>query len=630
MSSSIVITIVILAAIAWVSYLAVSALRSRGSEEVAANLAPGTTDDELETRRLEGIQLSAVVLSGILAVSIPVYYLTENNRQEGFVEEFSETAIEHGHEWYIEFQCGDCHGADGGGGAASYVEKRTGVTVTWEAPSINDVFYRYDRDEVKYWLIYGRGNSPMPAWGLEGGGPMNDAQLEELLDFMQSEEFQIEQEAVLAEAEPEIAGELARLDNATASVATSLLNQQQLIADLLRADDIDDELTRIAEDAADALDNAAEGIDTDGDGLSDTAEESIVGLNLQAREVLLIDPLSLELTFQPDDPETNGIPDLQAAQDLLATLRELADAPLVDGVPSAPALGPIADSIATILEGDQPDPLDAEAPEGDVATDDDLGVEGDEGIVDEGDLATDEQDSASVDTDGDGLTDTQEQQLTAQASNVVGTLVDSQLQSVNLDPSMEETTIGVPDLQAAREAVAAINTVALNARVTTENIDRILPPARTSLENLIDAAANERWAFDYEAIAANNDISVEEAERVVGIYNGYCARCHTSGYSAGLAFTQEAGSGGLGPALWDGRPAVQFLSDQDLVDFLIVGAEPNQPYGVNGFGNGRMPAFGAILSTEDLELLAHWLRNGDLTGFGDRTYTDSAISAGGN
>ena len=192
MSSSIVITIVILAAIAWVAYLGVSALRSRGSEEVASNLAPGTTNDQLETRRLEGIQLSAVVLSGILAVSIPVYYLTETNRQEGFVEEFHETEVERGHEWYIEFGCGDCHGADGGGGAASYLEKRSGVTVTWAAPSINDVFYRYDRDEVKYWLVYGRGNSPMPAWGTPGGGPMNDAQIEELLDFLSSEEFLIE------------------------------------------------------------------------------------------------------------------------------------------------------------------------------------------------------------------------------------------------------------------------------------------------------------------------------------------------------------------------------------------------------------------------------------------------------
>ncbi len=579
MSSSIVITIVILAAIAWVSYLAVSALRSRGSEEVASNLAPGTTDDEMETKRLEGIQLSAVVLSGILAVSIPVYYLTESNRQEGFVEEFSETSIEHGHEWYEEFQCGDCHGADGGGGAASYVEKRTGVTVTWEAPSINDVFYRYDREEVKFWLIYGRGNSPMPAWGLEGGGPMNDAQLEELLDYMQSEDFQIEQEAVLAETEPEIAGELARLDGAEAAIAGAVLDQQQLIADLLRANDIQDDLTAIAEEAADVLDDASEGIDTDGDGLSDTAEDDIGALNLRAREVLLIDPLSLTLTFQPDDRETNGVPDLEAAEGLLATLRMLANSPLEDDVQSAPVLGPIADSIEEILAG--------------VADDD------------------------GTDGDGDGLTDAQEQQLAGQSANVVSTLVDGDLPSVNLDPTMEETAIGVPDLQGAREAVAALNTVALNARVTTENIDRILQPARDSLDNLVEAAINQKWEFDFAGIAANNEISADEAERVVGIYNGYCARCHTSGYSAGLAFTQEAGSGGIGPALWEGRPSVQFLSDEDLVDFLIVGAEPNQPYGVNGFGNGRMPAFGAILSTEDLELLAKWLRNGDLRGFGD-------------
>jgi mono/diheme cytochrome c family protein len=533
----------------------------------------------METKRLEGIQLSAVVLSGILAVSIPVYYLTETNRQEGLAEEFEETAIEHGHEWYLEFQCGDCHGADGGGGAASYVEKRTGVTVTWEAPSINDVFYRYDREEVKYWLIYGRGNSPMPAWGLEGGGPMNDAQIDELLDFMQSEEFQIEQEAVLAEADDEIAGELARLEGAEAAIAGALLDQQQLIADLLRADDIQDELTRIAEDAADVLADAEDGIDTDGDGLSDTAEADIVALNVQAREVLLIDPLSLDLTFQSDDPDTNGIPDLDAAEDLLGALRTLSDNPLDDDVQSAPVLGPIADSIEAILAG----------------------VEDDDG----------------TDTDGDGLTDAQEQQLGGQAANIVSTLVDGDLPSVNLDPTMEETVIGVADLQTAREAVAAINTVALNARVTTENIDRILQPARDSLDNLVDAAINQKWEFDYEGIAANNDISVEEAERVVGIYNGYCARCHTSGYSAGLAFTQDAGSGGFGPALWDGRPAVQFLDDADLVDFLIVGAQPNQPYGVNGFGNGQMPAFGAILSIDDLELLAKWLRNGDLRGIGE-------------
>ena len=612
MSSSIVITIVILAAIAWVAYLGVSALRSRGSEEVASNLAPGTTNDQLETRRLEGIQLSAVVLSGILAVSIPVYYLTETNRQEGFVEEFHETEVERGHEWYIEFGCGDCHGADGGGGAASYLEKRSGVTVTWAAPSINDVFYRYDRDEVKYWLVYGRGNSPMPAWGTPGGGPMNDAQIEELLDFLSSEEFLIEQSAVAAEVDPEVSVQLSRLDNAAAAVATSLLNQRQLISELLRASDIQGELTSIADQARIALDEADQGIDTDGDGLSDTAEEQIVGFNLQAREVLLPDNLSLNLTFQPDDPNTNGIPDLDAAQDLLATLTELANAPLEAAVASAPALGPVADTVRTILEGGTPPEPGVAAPEG----------EGD------GATTTTAAPTTDPDSDGDGLTDSQEQQLSAQMSSVVATLVDSSLPSVNLDPTMEETSIGVADHQTALEAVAALNTVALNARVTSENIDRVLGPARESLDRLQTAAENARWEFDFDAIAANNQISTDEAERVVGIFNGYCARCHTSGYSAGLAFTQEAGSGGLGPALWDGRPAIQFLTDQDLVDFLIVGAEPNQPYGVNGFGNGRMPAFGAILSTDDLALLAKWLRNGDLTGMGERTGAE--LTAGGD
>ena len=44
---------------------------------------------------------------------------------------------------------------------------------------------------------------------------------------------------------------------------------------------------------------------------------------------------------------------------------------------------------------------------------------------------------------------------------------------------MEETAIGVPDLQTAREAVAALNTVALNARVTDENIDYYITNANT-------------------------------------------------------------------------------------------------------------------------------------------------------
>jgi mono/diheme cytochrome c family protein len=73
--------------------------------------------------------------------------------------------------------------------------------------------------------------------------------------------------------------------------------------------------------------------------------------------------------------------------------------------------------------------------------------------------------------------------------------------------------------------------------------------------------------------------------------------------------------------LWDGRPAVQFGEKPDddgetdlLIDFLIKGSEAQKPYGLNGFGSGRMPAFGFTLSMDDLELLASYLRSGNLAG----------------
>ena len=78
--------------------------------------------------------------------------------------------------------------------------------------------------------------------------------------------------------------------------------------------------------------------------------------------------------------------------------------------------------------------------------------------------------------------------------------------------------------------------------------------------------------------------------------------------------------GGFGPALWDGRPTVQFGDANEdpaqdlLVQFLIRGSEAETPYGLNGFGTGRMPAFGASLSMEDIELLARYLRGGNMDG----------------
>ena len=57
----------------------------------------------------------------------------------------------------------------------------------WKAPALNTVLLRYSREEVRYILTYGRPFSPMPAWGVEGGGPLNDQQIQNLIDYLESD-----------------------------------------------------------------------------------------------------------------------------------------------------------------------------------------------------------------------------------------------------------------------------------------------------------------------------------------------------------------------------------------------------------------------------------------------------------
>src|SRR5680860_891957 len=185
MSSSLVITLAVIGGIAWLVSILVAALRRRGPEDIPSNLAPGTTDDQMETRRLETSQMTAVVLSAFLAVSLPLYYLGEQDRQQSFVEQFDEESVARGEALVGPdgYDCFSCHGPEGVGGSAPFVEKRSGVQVAWSAPSLNDVLYRYDQDEVNFWVTHGRGNTPMPAWGLAGGGPMNEQQVEDVVNY---------------------------------------------------------------------------------------------------------------------------------------------------------------------------------------------------------------------------------------------------------------------------------------------------------------------------------------------------------------------------------------------------------------------------------------------------------------
>ena len=45
---------------------------------------------------------------------------------------------------------------------------------------------RYNRAQIRYVLVYGRPFSPMPAWGVLGGGSLDDQQIEDLVSYLES------------------------------------------------------------------------------------------------------------------------------------------------------------------------------------------------------------------------------------------------------------------------------------------------------------------------------------------------------------------------------------------------------------------------------------------------------------
>ncbi len=188
-----------------------SARDELGSErELAPNRKPYYDDDTLETKRLDRVLGLGVALLAIIVVVLPVYWILEPSRQAGAQTAKEEIFVEWGSRLFAPtaqggFNCAGCHGANGGGASAAYNITDPGTqevkAVNWYAPALNTIFYRFSEDEVRFILVYGRPFSPMSPWGVAGGGPMNDQQIDTLLAYLHS--IQIDREGC-AEGEDDV------------------------------------------------------------------------------------------------------------------------------------------------------------------------------------------------------------------------------------------------------------------------------------------------------------------------------------------------------------------------------------------------------------------------------------------
>ena len=504
---AIVLVIVVVSLLAWMAYLFLNSRRSRSTvqETPAPNRTPYMSDGELENVRTTKVLRAAVFAAATLALIIPAYAFNESNRQAEAVETLEDLAIEEGEHWYNVFECTACHGPDGGGGAAAWVEQRSGVDTSWQVPSLNDVMYRFDREEIADIIVHGRAGTPMPASGLDGGGAMTIQEVDQVIDFLAS--IQVPQVDPNPEWLP--AGETG-----------------PAIAVRRR----------------------------------DTTQERIDLQQAEIEDVLLA----------PDQ--------LSVAGDLGDETRSLL---------GSPATCTEASATAMLTTCDNPAP----------------------------------------DADRDGLSDTAEPQLTEIAAVALHTLtellgtvqVEQSVYEIAFDPATAYTNTdtsgkAVADLDEAMAMLSAIESDLLLIGVTAERQDQFLADLVSGMEYLQASAAAQPWLVDIgEVAAAMSDLSgitvgVDEAGRAVGLFNGYCARCHTGGYTAGAAFEVGAGSGAWGPAITDDRSITQFPDIEDQVDFIVEGSDASQPYGVNGLGTGRMPGFGASLTRADIELIALYER----------------------
>jgi mono/diheme cytochrome c family protein len=149
------------------------------------------------------------------------------------------------------------------------------------------------------------------------------------------------------------------------------------------------------------------------------------------------------------------------------------------------------------------------------------------------------------------------------------------------------------------------------------------PLTTQQVDNLIDflhsievdqAGLQESISEEVDRSIADGEFaSVGEAIFNYGLYSSAdagtysCGRCHTSGWSYGDPV--DPGSGGTtGFSLKGGATLTRFPTAEEHAEFVTLGSDEGEGYGVGGQGSGRMPAFGAYYTEDQISEVVDYER----------------------
>lgn len=161
--------------------------RRTRQEGLPTNFSKGDPDSILEGPRLSKVMVWGVASSIFITAFLTIYFVAEPFREAAYGKKFLNHSLDRGeHEFRPDASkgqtganCASCHGPNGEGGFAA-------TDPSWPAPPLNNVFARYSRDDIMRIVRMGRPGTPMPAWGIEFGGGLNDQKVEDIVNFVES------------------------------------------------------------------------------------------------------------------------------------------------------------------------------------------------------------------------------------------------------------------------------------------------------------------------------------------------------------------------------------------------------------------------------------------------------------
>jgi hypothetical protein len=184
--------------VASTAYLVLRKPRRPGGPDIPPAMRPGPSDQDLERTHTDNMKAWGAVLVMVLALLIPVVWLTEPSANARDQRTINQGYVDQGHlltqlathDNPAGFGCVRCHGGDLGGGFNYF----NGVVVN--VPDLQTVCAGPNSNpphasikslaDIVNTIAQGRAGTDMPSWSVKFSGPLDDDQINAIVNYILS------------------------------------------------------------------------------------------------------------------------------------------------------------------------------------------------------------------------------------------------------------------------------------------------------------------------------------------------------------------------------------------------------------------------------------------------------------